>query len=94
MIVSLCSIRAWRADELALPRRASNDLQENYLKQMVEENILERTHPQTPNHPQQAYRAPQDEVTFVNILRSAQLYFGNRKFTGEARGVLNAQATA
>jgi len=63
LIAALCSIRAWRTDELALMlRRAAKYLLESYLTPMVEDGTLQRTHPQTLNHPQQAYRAPQDEV--------------------------------
>jgi ATP-dependent DNA helicase RecG len=64
LLLELCAARAWRADELALLlHRAARYLQEGHLKPMIEAGLLERTHPQTPNHPQQAYRAPQGEVT-------------------------------
>jgi ATP-dependent DNA helicase RecG len=32
-------------------------LVERHLKEMVEEGLLERTHPENPAHPAQAYRA-------------------------------------
>lgn len=64
LIVALCEVRDWRLDELSLLlRRANKYLLNTYLKPMVEDGTLQRTHPQTLNHPQQAYRAPQAEVT-------------------------------
>ncbi|WP_223640733.1 ATP-binding protein [Corallococcus sp. EGB] len=57
-IVALTSLRPWHPAELAQVLRYSPDkLTERHLKAMVEEGLLERTHPDNPRHPAQAYRA-------------------------------------
>lgn len=57
-ILALTSLRPWHPAELARVLRFSPDkLTERHLKAMVEEGLLERTHPDNPKHPAQAYRA-------------------------------------
>ncbi|NOK23514.1 Fic family protein, partial [Corallococcus carmarthensis] len=57
-IMALTSLRPWHPAELAEALRFSPDkLTERHLKAMVEEGLLERTHPDNPAHPAQAYRA-------------------------------------
>ncbi|RKG57910.1 transcriptional regulator, partial [Corallococcus exercitus] len=57
-ILTLTSLRPWHPAELARVLRFSPDkLTERHLKEMLEEGLLERTHPDNPKHPAQAYRA-------------------------------------
>ncbi|NOK15327.1 hypothetical protein HNS30_40640, partial [Corallococcus exercitus] len=57
-ILALTSLRPWHPAELARVLHFSPDkLTERHLKAMVEEGLLERTHPDNPAHPAQAYRA-------------------------------------
>ncbi|RKH93201.1 ATP-binding protein [Corallococcus sp. AB038B] len=56
-IMALTSLRPWHPTELAKALHFSPDkLTERHLKAMVEEGLLERTHPDNPAHPAQAYR--------------------------------------
>ncbi|WP_208752739.1 Fic family protein [Corallococcus carmarthensis] len=56
--MALTSLRPWHPAELAEALHYSPDkLTERHLKAMVEEGLLERTHPDNPAHPAQAYRA-------------------------------------
>ncbi len=57
-IMDLTSLRPWRPTELAeLLGFNVSKLVERHLKDMVAAGVLERTHPHTPAHPAQAYRA-------------------------------------
>jgi ATP-dependent DNA helicase RecG len=60
-IVEICRVRAWRPGELAavLGLGRGDKLVARHLGPMVEAGLLERTHPETPNHPDQGYRVPQ-----------------------------------
>ncbi|QAT81687.1 ATP-dependent DNA helicase [Corallococcus coralloides] len=56
--MALTSLRPWHPTELAKKLSYSPDkLTERHLKAMVDEGLLERTHPDNPAHPAQAYRA-------------------------------------
>jgi ATP-dependent DNA helicase RecG len=58
IVVALCQVRAWRADELStVLRRNPEVVRQNYLRPLMREGRLTMTHPQEPNDPQQAYRA-------------------------------------
>jgi ATP-dependent DNA helicase RecG len=58
-LMRLMELRAWKPSELsalvgiAEPRK----LVERHLKPMLEQGLIVRTHPETPAHPEQAYRA-------------------------------------
>lgn len=58
LIITLCHLRDWRADELAtlLDRRAET-VRQDYLRPLMREGRLAMTQPDKPNDPQQAYRA-------------------------------------
>jgi ATP-dependent DNA helicase RecG len=57
-ILKLTSLRPWRPIELADALDFNpGKLVERHLKEMVEEGLLERTHPENLAHPAQAYRA-------------------------------------
>ena len=64
-IVALARLRAWPPVELAdVLDFNPGKLVERHLKKMVAEGLLERTHPGTPAHPAQAYKAkPKEEDT-------------------------------
>ncbi|WP_438020290.1 Fic family protein [Sorangium sp. So ce315] len=55
----MTELRAWRPPELAglLGLADAAKLVERHLSPMVNEGLLERTHPENLRHPQQAYRA-------------------------------------
>ncbi len=58
VVVALCQVRAWRADELStVLRRNPEVVRQNYLRPLMREGRLTMTNPQEPNDPQQAYRA-------------------------------------
>ena len=58
VVLALCQVRAWRADELStVLRRNAEVVRQNYLRPLMREGCLTMTHPQEPNDPQQAYRA-------------------------------------
>ena len=58
VVLALCQVRAWRADELStVLRRNAEVVRQNYLRPLMREGRLTMTHPQEPNDPQQAYRA-------------------------------------
>jgi ATP-dependent DNA helicase RecG len=58
VVVALCQMRAWRADELStVLRRNPEVVRQNYLRPLMREGRLTMTNPQEPNDPQQAYRA-------------------------------------
>ena len=57
VIVELCSIRIYTADELAtIIKRNKKWIFQNYLSPMIKNGILEYTFPSNPRHPMQAYR--------------------------------------
>jgi ATP-dependent DNA helicase RecG len=57
-ILALADLRAWRPIELAAALGISpRGLVERHLSPMVEEGLLVRSHPDSPTHPAQAYRA-------------------------------------
>lgn len=60
VIADLCALRAWAPSDLArvLPVTSPKMLVHRHLSPMVEAGMLERTHPESPNHPDQAYRVP------------------------------------
>lgn len=58
VVVALCQVRAWSADELStVLRRNPEVVRQNYLRPLMREGRLEMTNPREPNDPQQAYRA-------------------------------------
>lgn len=60
IILRLCMLRPWRADELAiLLQRSQLYMRQSYLSPMVTQGLLERTYPGAVTHPQQAYRTVQ-----------------------------------
>ena len=61
-ILELTALRPWRPVELAdvLDFDVGN-LVERHLKEMVAQCLLERTHPENPSHPAQAYRSAKKE---------------------------------
>jgi ATP-dependent DNA helicase RecG len=57
-LAELCTLRAYTAGDLAaLVHLRADKLVERHLSAMVAEGRLERTFPETPNHPEQAYRS-------------------------------------
>jgi ATP-dependent DNA helicase RecG len=57
VVVELCSLRAWRVEELAgLLRRNAETVRQNYLRPLMREGRLAMTNPEEPNDPEQAYR--------------------------------------
>ena len=61
LVVALCQARAWKAEELAvLLSRNPETLRQNYLRPLLAQHRLVMTLPDTPNSPQQAYRAADD----------------------------------
>lgn len=58
VVVALCLVRAWSADELStVLRRNPEVVRQSYLRPLMREGRLTMTNPQEPNDPQQAYRA-------------------------------------
>lgn len=58
VVVALCQVRAWSADELSTVLRRNREVvRQNYLRPLMREGRLTMTNPQEPNDPQQAYRA-------------------------------------
>jgi ATP-dependent DNA helicase RecG len=56
-ILELCVGRELRTFEIAsLLHRSAKNVQLRYIKPLIEQGILEYTHPENPAHPQQAYR--------------------------------------
>lgn len=59
VLVALCRLRYYRADELArLTQRNPEYLQKEYLSALVASGKLVYRYPDDPNHPQQAYGVP------------------------------------
>ncbi len=58
VVADLCVHRAWRVDELAqLLQRNPETIRQNYLRPLLAQKRIVMTLPDTPNSPQQAYRA-------------------------------------
>ena len=58
VIIKLCGVRAWSAEELSvLISRNVKHLRETYLRPLVKEKMIEMTIPDEPNDPNQAYTA-------------------------------------
>jgi ATP-dependent DNA helicase RecG len=58
IVVELCALRAWGAEELSLVlRRNPEVVRQNYLRPLMREGRITMTRPEEPNDPQQAYRA-------------------------------------
>ena len=58
VVVALCQVRAWSADELStVLRRNPEVVRQSYLRPLMREGRLMMTNPLEPNDPQQAYRA-------------------------------------
>ncbi|MDZ7938446.1 MAG: ATP-binding protein [Rhodoferax sp.] len=63
VVVALCQVRAWSADELStVLRRNPEVVRQSYLRPLMREGRLTMTNPQEPNDPQQAYRAVEIRV--------------------------------
>ncbi len=58
LVVELCALRAWAAEELSLVlRRNPEVVRQNYLRPLMREGRLVMTRPEEPNDPQQSYKA-------------------------------------
>jgi ATP-dependent DNA helicase RecG len=58
VVVALCQLRAWRADELStVLRRNPEVVRQSYLRPLMREGRVIMTNPLEPNDPLQAYRA-------------------------------------
>jgi ATP-dependent DNA helicase RecG len=58
LVVALCGVRAWRAEELALlTGRNTGYVRQNYLRPLMRAGRIAMTRPDTPNDPEQTYRA-------------------------------------
>ena len=63
LIIRICSVEPHSGKELAtLLCRTSHHLRTEYLAPMVEDGVLELTHPEKPRHPKQAYRATSPSI--------------------------------
>lgn len=61
LVVTLCHLRPWPVDELALVlRRNPEVVRQNYLRPLMRDKRLVMTRPEEPNAPGQAYRAVKD----------------------------------
>ncbi|WP_313311425.1 ATP-binding protein [Pulveribacter sp.] len=61
LVVALCSVRDWRAEELALLlSRKPETIRQDYLRPLLAQRRIAMTLPDTPSSPQQAYRSSQD----------------------------------
>ena len=59
LVVTLCELRAWRAEELAaLLGRKAETVRQDYLRPLLRAGRITMTRPDKPNDPDQAYRAP------------------------------------
>ena len=62
VVVALCQLRAWSADELStVLRRNPEVVRQNYLRPLMREGRVTMTNPLEPNDPLQAYRAVEIE---------------------------------
>lgn len=60
LVVELCSLRAWRAEELALLlSRKPETIRQDYLRPLLAQKRIAMTQPDKPKSPQQAYRSAQ-----------------------------------
>ncbi|KAF1712188.1 transcriptional regulator [Pseudoxanthomonas kalamensis DSM 18571] len=58
LVVDLCGLRAWSADELALLMgRNAEYVRQNYLRPLMRAGRITMTRPEVPNDPEQAYQA-------------------------------------
>lgn len=58
VVVALCQIRAWRADELStVLRRNPEVVRQSYLRPLMRQGRVVMTNPHEPNDPMQAYKA-------------------------------------
>jgi ATP-dependent DNA helicase RecG len=64
LLMRLMELRAWKPADLArtVGFAGASKLVERYLAPMVNEGLLERSHPDNPTHPDQAYRARQGSL--------------------------------
>ena len=61
LVVELCRLRAWRAEELALLlSRKPETIRQDYLRPLLAQKRIVMTLPDTPRSPQQAYRSMQE----------------------------------
>ena len=60
LVVELCRLRAWRAEELALLlSRKPETIRQDYLRPLLAQKRIVMTQPDKPKSPQQAYRSAQ-----------------------------------
>jgi len=63
LVVELCSLRAWRAEELALLlSRKPETIRQDYLRPLLAQKRIVMTQPDKPKSPQQAYRRAQENL--------------------------------
>lgn len=61
LVVELCRLRAWRAEELALLlSRKPETIRQDYLRPLLAQKRIVMTQPDKPKSPQQAYRSVQE----------------------------------
>ena len=64
LVVELCGLRAWRAEELALLlSRKPETIRQDYLRPLLAQKRIAMTRPDKPRSPQQAYRSVQEGST-------------------------------
>ena len=64
LVVELCHLRAWRAEELALLLdRKPETIRQDYLRPLLAQKRIAMTLPDKPKSPQQAYRSVEGEGT-------------------------------
>jgi ATP-dependent DNA helicase RecG len=64
LVVELCHLRAWRAEELALLLdRKPETIRQDYLRPLLAQKRIAMTLPDKPKSPQQAYRGVEGEET-------------------------------
>ena len=62
LVVELCNVRAWRAEELALLlSRKPETIRQDYLRPLLAQKRIAMTLPDTPHSPQQAYRRVRED---------------------------------
>ena len=63
LVVELCRLRAWRAEELALLlSRKPETIRQDYLRPLLAQKRIAMTQPDKPKSPQQAYRSVQESL--------------------------------
>jgi len=61
VVMEICRLRAWRAEELALLlNRNSRHVRNTYLRPLIRDGLLVMANPEEPNDPQQAYRVVEE----------------------------------